>query len=294
MSTPYRGRFAPSPTGPLHFGSLLAAVGSYLQARRAGGQWLLRIEDLDPPRVMPGAADAILRTLEAFGLHWDGEPVFQSRRQEAYEAALQRLIDSGDAYPCSCSRKDVQAAARAVGPTGAVYPGTCRDGALPGRPTSWRLRAGEARIGFDDRLQGPQRIDMAAEIGDFVLRRADGIFAYHLASVVDDGEAGITEVVRGRDLLACTAPQILLQQRLALPTPAYLHLPLAVNAQGQKLSKQSYAPALAAADAVAQLRRALEVLGQRLPPEPASRDELWAWAIAHWDPAALPRDEVPG
>jgi len=285
----YRGRFAPTPSGPLHFGSLIAAVGSYLQARRAGGEWWLRIEDLDPPRVVPGAADAILRTLEAFGFEWDGPVLYQSRRGEAYEAALTALRRAGAIYPCTCSRREIAERAR-IGAAGPIYPGTCRGGHDPSRrQQSWRLRTAGARIAFLDELQGPVAMDLEAELGDFVVRRADGVFAYHLALVVDDAASGITHVVRGRDLLACTAPQIYLQRQLGLPQPRYLHLPIAVNTLGQKLSKQTHAPALDAARAVPLLARALAFLGH--PPPAEAQDSLaalWRWARANWDPARIP------
>lgn len=285
----YRGRFAPTPSGPLHFGSLIAAVGSYLQARRVGGEWWLRIEDLDPPRVVPGAADAILRTLEAFGFTWDGPVLYQSQRSEAYREALETLRRADAVYRCTCSRREIAARA-ALGPAGPIYPGTCRSGHDPGRSQySWRLRTAGARIAFVDAVQGPVAMDIEAELGDFVVLRADGVFAYHLALVVDDAASGITHVVRGRDLLACTAPQIYLQRQLGLPQPRYLHLPIAVNTLGQKLSKQTHAPALDAARAVPLLARALAFLGH--PPPAEAQDSLaalWRWARANWDPARIP------
>jgi glutamyl-Q tRNA(Asp) synthetase len=231
----YRGRFAPSPTGPLHFGSLVTALGSYLDAKAHGGEWLVRIEDLDTPRVVPGAADDILRTLERFGLEWDGPVLYQSSRIEAYEAALEDLRQKGLVFPCGCSRKDV----------GDRYPGTCRK-ALHGRRdmVSWRYRVPDETVEFLDRRLGQQRQNVAEYVGDFVLKRADGLFAYQLAVVVDDGYNGITDVVRGEDLLDSTPRQILLQRALGLPQPRYLHLPVVVNSTGQKLSKQTGATAL--------------------------------------------------
>jgi len=226
----YRGRFAPSPTGPLHFGSLVAALGSYLDAKAHGGEWLVRIEDIDTPRVVPGAADHILRTLERFGLHWDGPVLYQSSRIEAYESALDDLRRRGLVFPCSCSRKDI----------GDRYPGTCRAGQR-GRcdALSWRLRVSGEQVEFEDRRLGLQRQNVEDYIGDFVLKRTDGLFAYQMAVVVDDAAQGITDVVRGEDLLDSTARQILLQRALGFPRPRYLHLPVVLNKLGQKLSKQT-------------------------------------------------------
>lgn len=289
---PYRGRFAPSPTGPLHFGSLLAAVGSLLQARSQGGEWLVRIEDLDPPRERPGSADDILRTLEAYGLHWDGPVMYQSARAEAYRTALDTLRAGAMAYPCACSRKEITEGAD--GANAPVYPGTCRRGIAPGRaPRAWRVLTTDAEIGFEDRLQGPRRQRLEAEVGDFVVRRADGLFAYQLAVVVDDAEQAITEVVRGSDLLDSTPRQIHLQRLLGLAAPQYVHLPVAVNAQGLKLSKQTRAEPLDGKDPVPSLWRALAFLGQDPPPElcTANLDELWDWALTHWDLARVPRRE---
>ncbi len=288
----YIGRFAPSPTGPLHFGSLVAALGSLLQARAAGGRWLLRMEDIDPPREVAGAADAILRALDAYGLHWDGEVMYQSRRNDAYDEALARLLREDRGFVCLCSRREATEAAAAAGMAPGVYPGTCR--ARHHRAEGQyaiRARVEPGELAFEDRLQGPQRQAMESEVGDFVVRRADGLYAYQLAVVVDDAEQGISEVVRGADLLDSTPRQIHLQRLLELPTPHYLHLPLAVNPLGQKLSKQSHAPAIDPAQALPALRAALAFLGQQTPPElaDANRDELLAWAVAHWDPARIPR-----
>ena len=289
----YRGRFAPSPTGPLHFGSLVAAVGSYLDARSRGGEWLLRIEDVDTPRNVPGAADDILRTLEAFGFEWDGPVLWQSRRGEAYDAALERLRQAGLAYPCACSRKEIaDSATRAAVDGGLAYPGTCRGGLPPGRAArAWRLRvAGEETL-FVDRLQGRQTQWLETDVGDFVLRRADDLFAYQLAVVVDDAWQGVTDIVRGADLLDSTPRQIWLQQCLDYPQPRYAHLPVAANAAGEKLSKQTHAPPLDARHAAAELVRALRFLGQPAPAEleQARLDEVWHWARQHWDFSALPR-----
>lgn len=291
LSPAYVGRFAPSPTGPLHFGSLVAALGSYLEARRHGGRWALRIEDVDRFRTVAGAADRILRTLEAHGLGWDGVVIRQSDRDDAYRVTLERLIDSGLAYPCGCSRREIQAEARR-GPAGAVYPGTCRHGLPPGRRArSWRLRIDANPIRFHDRLRGDQSVDLARDIGDFLIRRGDGLFAYHLAMVVDDAELGVTDVVRGGDLLDCVAPQIALQHALDLPAPGYLHLPVAVNAAGRKLSKQTDAPPLDDHRAGENLYTALAFLNQSAPRNIAGADaaEVLAWARDHWDPQRLPR-----
>src|SRR5512142_3436174 len=251
----YHGRFAPSPTGPLHFGSLIAAAASGLDARAAGGRWSVRIEDVDSPRTVAGAADAILRTLEACGLEWDGEVVHQSARTALYDAALQRLRESGRVYRCRCTRREV-ADSGIAGIEGAVYPGTCRDRAIGEEESgSWRFRVPAGIAEFDDRVQGRIAQDVARDVGDFVLVRRDGLHAYQLAVVVDDAAQGITDVVRGADLLASTARQILLQRALGLPTPRYLHFPVAVDARGVKLSKQNRAPALEGAHAAHQMRR---------------------------------------
>ncbi|HOI52328.1 MAG TPA: tRNA glutamyl-Q(34) synthetase GluQRS [Azonexus sp.] len=289
----YRGRFAPSPTGPLHFGSLIAALASCLEARCRGGEWLLRIEDVDTPRNVPGAADAILRTLEAFGFVWDGPLLYQSRRVAAYEAALDVLRGQGLLYPCACSRSEIAAAAsRTAVDGGAVYPGTCRDGLRPGAEArAWRLRVDDAVVVFEDRLQGIVEQRLAEQVGDFVLRRADGIHAYQLAVVVDDASQGITDIVRGADLLASTPRQLWLQQCLGYPRPGYAHLPVATNPAGEKWSKQTLAPALAAGKAAAELVRALRFLGQPAPAELAAAPvaEVWDWALANWSFATIPR-----
>src|SRR5882672_12071788 len=243
----YRGRFAPSPTGPLHLGSLVAAVGSFLEARTHSGEWLVRMEDLDPPRVVPGAADDILRTLRACGMEWGGTVVYQSTRHDAYHSALHRLREKGLVYPCACSRREIADSAIA-GVEGLVYTGTCR-ASLPAGKAARALRIGTrgAQVAFDDALQGHNAHDVERDFGDFVLYRADDVFAYQLAVVVDDAEQGITDIVRGADLLASTPRQIYLQQLLGLPRPRYAHLPVAVDAMGEKLSKQTFAAAVDAA-----------------------------------------------
>jgi glutamyl-Q tRNA(Asp) synthetase len=287
----YRGRFAPSPTGPLHFGSLVAAVGSYLDARSRGGEWLLRIEDLDLPRCPAANAEAILRELDAFGFEWDGEVVWQSRRTTHYTAALDSLRRAGALYPCACSRREI--ADSQLAPDGApIYPGTCRNGLPPGRQArSWRLRVDDGDVRFDDRIQGPCRQDVGREVGDFVLLRADGPYAYQLAVVVDDADQGVSDVVRGADLLDSTPRQIVLQRRLGLAQPRYAHLPIAVNAAGEKLSKQTGAAALDATRAAAQLTQALRFLGQMPPAElgRAPLGEVWDWARRSWSFDAIPR-----
>ena len=244
----YRGRFAPSPTGPLHDGSLVAALASWLDARAHGGQWLVRIEDVDGPRCPPGTGEFILGQLAALGLQPDEPPVWQSRRGALYQAALDRLVSTGQAYGCACTRAEIAAAyERTVGPRPKhgelVYPGTCRDGTHGRDARAWRLRV-QGRIDWQDRRLGAQTQDLAAEVGDFVLKRADGLWAYQLAVVVDDAEQGITDIVRGEDLADNTPRQIALQRALGLPTPRYLHTPLVLAADGHKLSKQNGAAAL--------------------------------------------------
>jgi glutamyl-Q tRNA(Asp) synthetase len=291
----YRGRFAPSPTGPLHFGSLVAAAGSYLDARSRGGAWLVRIDDLDPPRVVPGAADEILRTLAACGMDWDEAVVCQSARHEAYRHAVERLQQDGLVYPCSCSRREIADSAL-PGLEGFVYPGTCRAGIREGRaaPHALRVRTDGARIVFDDEVQGRVVQDLERDSGDFVLRRADGVYAYQLAAAVDDAGQGITHVVRGADLLASTPRQIHLQRLLGLPTPHYAHLPVAVNAQGEKLSKQTHAAPVERAGVLPALSAALAFLGHPPPADVAAAGVrgLWRWAIGSWKLERVPRIAV--
>ncbi len=287
----YRGRFAPSPTGPLHFGSLVAAVGSYLYARTAGGIWLLRIEDIDPPREVPGAATTILKTLEAYSFAWDGPVIWQSDRRDAYEAALERLTDRGLTYVCSCSRRRVAADATSKGPEGPVYPGTCRDLGLSGPNHAIRLRTHDETVVFEDDLQGSCRQNPNQDTGDFVIRRRDGYFAYQLACVVDDADEGVTDIVRGCDLLDSTGRQMVLQRLLGLSPVAYAHVPIAVDAIGQKLSKQTWAAPVPPTGSTRVLWRALDFLKQSPPAELANDglDDLWTWAIGNWNPAALKR-----
>ncbi len=281
---PYVGRFAPSPTGPLHFGSLVAAVASFLDARAAGGRWLVRMEDLDRPRCEPGAADTILRQLEAYGLHWDGAVIQQSQRDDAYAAALAALKSQGAVFACTCSRSQLAHASRnAEGEI--VYPGTCRLHAAPrAEKHAWRVRITDVSVHFNDRIHGDLQQNLAHDVGDFIVKRADGLFAYQLAVVVDDAFQGITQIVRGADLLWNTPRQIYLQGLLGLPTPGYAHVPLITNAAGQKLSKQTLAPALPEAGRGAVLALALAVLGHPPPRElhDAGPAELLAWTRAHW------------
>jgi glutamyl-Q tRNA(Asp) synthetase len=291
--TAYKGRFAPSPSGPLHFGSLVAALGSYLDARAAGGRWLLRMEDLDTPRNQPGAAEDILATLEAYGFEWDGAVAWQSRRLPLYREALERLRGTGLAFACGCTRREIgDSRISHIPGTEIRYPGTCRTGLAPGRPArSWRFRVPEGEVSFEDLVQGRIAQDVAAAVGDFVLLRADGITAYQLAVVVDDAEQGVSRIVRGADLLDSTPRQILLQRELGLPALDHAHLPVAANPAGEKLSKQTKAMALAGLRPQAVLTAALAFLGQETPSglAQASLDAFWHWAIAHWNLSQVPK-----
>lgn len=291
----YIGRFAPSPTGLLHIGSLLTALASYADARANGGKWLVRMEDLDPPREMAGAAAHILRTLEAFGFEWDGEVAYQSRRNGLYQEALGRLKSEGLVYPCYCSRKDWQAAAT-VGADGFVYNGRCRVPAqrpgANGKTPAWRIAVPDRTIGFQDGIVGYYAQNLAHDIGDFVLLRADGFWAYQLAVVADDAEQGITHIVRGQDLLVSTPRQIYLQQCLGANTPHYVHLPLLVNSQGQKWSKQTLAPALDLNRREALLRQVMRYLNLPDAPEVDRPEELLAWAVLHWEIRTIPVNDI--
>lgn len=278
----YRGRFAPSPTGPLHAGSVVAALGSWLDAKAHGGDWLVRIEDVDRPRCPAGTDRLILQQLERLGLRSDEPPVWQSRRDGLYAAALQRLVDAGLAFGCACTRKELALLLGARERHGElVYPGTCRGG-LQGRPArAWRFRVQPGLLMWSDRRLGAQQQDVGLEVGDFVLRRADGLYAYQLAVVVDDAEQGISDVVRGEDLADNTPRQMLLQQALGLPTPRYLHLPLVLAADGQKLSKQNGAAAIDLAQPLAVLQSAGAALG--LPELPARTvPDYLAQAVSAW------------
>ena len=283
------GRFAPSPTGPLHLGSLVAAAGSWLFARKTGGKWLVRMEDLDTPRVMPGSADEILRALERYGLTWDDEVVHQSKRIDLYDSALARLRRRNLVYDCGCSRADLQRTASAPVGREPVYPGTCRHGLPAGRvPRAIRFRVPEGVIAFEDGVLGPMEEDVAVLTGDFVVRRADGLYAYQLAVVVDDAAQGVTQVVRGADLLTSTARQIALQSALSLPTPSYAHLPLIVNAEGAKIGKRDGALRLPSLDdqrVVETLASALRILGIKVVLDAPER--MLAEALVRFDPTAI-------
>lgn len=280
------GRFAPSPTGPLHFGSLVAAVASYCDARKRGGQWLLRIEDVDTTRCIKGISEEIIQTLQHYGFVWDGEIIYQSQRSELYQYALDQLRDKNLAYPCTCSRKEIADSSTLQGIEGAIYPGTCREHASKGDTSAaWRLKTQDATIAFDDLIQGHQHHHMPSDIGDFVIKRADGLFSYQLAVVVDDALQGVTHVVRGVDLLNSTTRQIYLQQLLCYLTPTYAHIPVVMNTDGQKLSKQTLAQPLPTDNIKATLIAALSFLQQPLPENihtlPLSG--IWQWALSHWN-----------
>lgn len=280
----YVGRFAPSPTGPLHLGSLVTAVASYLHARQSRGEWLVRIDDIDPPREVPGAAAAILRTLEAFELEWDRGVLYQSTRLAAYRSVAERLLAAELAFYCRCSRSEL----RAGDGTPGRYPGTCRDRHLPPGDAAVRVRVEPGVVTVEDALQGRLAGDLSASSGDYVIVRRDGLPAYHLAAVLDDAEQGITTIVRGADLLESTFAHVHLQSVLGLARPGYFHLPVVVNEQRQKLSKQTGAPAIAAGDG-AIAARVLQLLGLSPPPELLHERPgvSWAWATAHWRIDAL-------
>ncbi|SFM61470.1 glutamyl-Q tRNA(Asp) synthetase [Nitrosomonas communis] len=289
----YRGRFAPSPTGPLHLGSLVTAVASYLEARTHNGEWLIRIEDVDSTRVMPDSSRKILHALESFGMNWDGEVVYQSQRHASYQAALAELNKNGLIYPCACSRREIADAA-VMSIEGPVYPGRCRNGLssnLAGRPHTLRVKTECSQIEFVDHLQGKVDQCVESEIGDFVLRRADGIYTYQLAVVVDDAWQGMTHIVRGVDLLHSTPRQIYLQKLLGYKTPAYLHLPLVVNKQGEKLSKQTLAAPVDLTRPLPQLVATLRFLGQNPLDELVEGDitSFWQWAQANWQAERIPK-----
>lgn len=292
LTTPlYIGRFAPSPTGPLHFGSLVTATASYLDARAHNGKWLVRMEDLDKPREVAGAAQDILNTLESFGFQWDSEVLFQSQRSELYRQALEQLSSQQLAYPCSCSRKEINAAAL-MGIDGPVYPGFCREGLPAGKQArTWRLRVNDDSIEFEDRVQGKQSQRLSRQVGDFVIKRADGLFAYQLAVVIDDAIQGVTHIVRGADLLDSTPRQIYLQQRLGFVPPLYAHIPVATNLHGEKLSKHTRAQPVKLRDSGVVLCRVLSFLGMQPPPDLlyVPLEALWNWAIQHWQIQQVPK-----
>jgi glutamyl-Q tRNA(Asp) synthetase len=289
--TPLTGRFAPSPSGPLHFGSLVAGLASYCQAKSQQGNWLLRIEDVDTPRVVAGACDQILRDLEAFGFEWDGAISYQSDRFEKYQHYLDKLLNQGDCYACECSRRTLREQGVPSGPLGQIYPGNCRLKQLALENHSIRLNTEHAQwIKFFDRVYGEFALNLPESVGDFVLKRADNIYAYHLAVVVDDELQNITEVVRGADLLENTCLHIYLQQKLGFKTPDYMHIPLVNNAQGVKLSKQTGANALDHQNSSRQLLAALSHLGQAPQPEleNARPTEILQWAVDNWNTVSIP------
>jgi glutamyl-Q tRNA(Asp) synthetase len=280
----YIGRFAPTPSGYLHFGSLVAALASYLDARAVGGRWLLRMEDLDSPREVPGAQDAILSTLESYGFEWDGQLLRQSERQAAYAEVLERLLQQGLAYACTCSRKQLE------GYHG-IYPGTCRDAGRAPQNAAIRLRVPQLAYHFRDRVQGEVSQHLGREVGDFVIRRRDGLYAYQLAVVLDDAWQGVTDVVRGADLLDSTPRQLYLQELLGLPQPRYLHVPLIIQPDGHKLGKSYRSAPLPSDQAAPLLLRALRALGQQPPNDlaQATPQQVLAWGIAHWDALRIAR-----
>jgi len=283
-SSAYIGRFAPTPSGHLHFGSLVAALASYLDARSVGGRWLMRMEDLDPPREEPGAQAAILKALESYGFEWDGKMVLQSDRHDAYAEVLNRLFNHGLAYACTCSRKT-------LAPYHGIYPGLCRNAGHDSKDAAIRLRVPELEYHFIDRVQGEFRQHLGREVGDFVIRRRDGLYAYQLAVVLDDAWQGITDIVRGADLLDSTPRQLYLQELLGLPQPRYLHIPLITQPDGNKLGKSYRSPPLTENQATPLLLRALRALGQNPGAELAyaTPREVLDWGIAHWDALKIPR-----
>lgn len=284
QTSPYIGRFAPSPTGPLHFGSLVAALASYLDARHHGGQWLVRIEDIDPPREEPGAADTILRQLDNHGLHWDGAVLYQSHRNDAYFTALQGLKQAGLAYPCDCSRQRIRT-------MGGIYAGHCRDRAIPpAEDYAIRVRTHNSPIDFQDLFQGSQQWRLNVTAGDFIIQRRDQLYAYQLACAVDDMHQGITHVIRGSDLLDSTPRQIHLMQLQGATAPLYGHIPVVIDTGGQKLSKQNHAPAIDTKQAVRNLSKALAWLKHPAPTEMANEDvqTLLQWAATYWDRTRIP------
>jgi len=289
--TRYRGRFAPSPTGPLHFGSLVAAIASYLQALENDGDWLLRIENIDPPREVSGATGAIIDSLQAHGFRWHGDILYQKEHADRFAEAVAKLLDRGLAYPCDCSREQIRAIARS-GKAGAIYPGTCRLRTTPPaatKPAAIRVGTSGASVFFEDLLQGPIDCNVEDEIGDFIVRRKDGLTGYNLAVVIDDHDQRITEIVRGADLLDFTPAQIYLQRLLDLDTPAYLHVPVVMKQDGSKLSKQTGAQALDDSSAAKNLFDGLDFLAQNPPANlrTAAIDDIWIWARDNWRPLKL-------
>lgn len=291
----YIGRFAPSPTGPLHFGSLVAAVASYCDARKNNGQWLLRMEDLDKPRTAKGAAETILHQLEAFAFEWDGPVLYQSTRDGFYSDALETLKTKQLIYPCTCTRKEINDSSTSVGIEGIIYPGTCLQHSIkPNAAIAWRIKTNAVSIGFRDAVQGEISQSLTTDIGDFILKRADGLFAYQLAVVVDDAAQGITNIVRGADLLDSTPRQIYLQQMLDYTTPCYAHVPVACNSAGEKLSKQTFALPLDINNTSLHLIQALDFLGQTPPTALMHEDKntIWQWAFSNWQLAKVPSSKT--
>lgn len=285
------GRFAPTPSGPLHFGSLVTAVASYCQAKSVNGNWLVRIEDLDTPRVIDGAADEILETLEHYGFEWDGEVLYQSQRFEIYQQYLEQLMEQDVVYGCSCSRKAIQEYPHRTGSLGIIYPGFCRQKKLNLKRLKLRLNIKPAgQVEFNDYHYGTIRRDMDSEIGDVILKRQDGIFAYHLAVVIDDALQQINEIVRGADLIDATCIHIYLNRLFGFSSAEYLHIPLILNEAGDKLSKQTGATALTSDSPGLKLIKALNILGQNTPTELSSYKpvEILKYAISHWDCRNIP------
>ena len=291
----YIGRFAPSPTGPLHFGSLVAAVASYCDARKNHGKWLLRMEDLDRPRTDRGAADTILQQLESFGFEWDGPVVYQSQRDSFYNEALETLNAKQLIYPCTCTRKEIADSSTNIGIEGVIYPGTCLQQPIkPDAPIAWRIKTDSIKISFKDAIQGEISQNLQFDIGDFILKRADGLFAYQLAVVVDDAAQGITNIVRGADLLDSTPRQIYLQKQLNYLQPQYAHIPVASNAAGEKLSKQTLAAPLDTFKTSIQLIQALHFLGHTPPASLVHEDQhiIWQWAFSNWQLSKIPQSKT--
>ena len=279
----YRGRFAPSPSGPLHFGSLLAALASYLQAKANQGKWLVRIEDIDSPRAVPNSDKVILKSLEAFHLYWDEAVIYQTQRQQRYQEIIKQLTEQNYLYPCSCSRKEIGSQ---------PYSGKCRQGINTDKKTlATRIKTHSKKIAFTDRVQGPFSQQLDKDVGDFIIKRADDITAYNLAVVVDDADQAITEIVRGTDLIDTTPRQIYLQQILGFTTPSYLHIPIAMDLAGNKLSKQNHAPEINTTHTHKLLINALAFLGQAPATElcDASNEEIIQWALTHWDINRIPQ-----
>ena len=291
----YIGRFAPSPTGPLHFGSLVAAVASYCDARKNHGKWLLRMEDLDRPRTDRGAADTILQQLESFGFEWDGPVVYQSQRDSFYNEALETLNAKQLIYPCTCTRKEIADSSTNIGIEGVIYPGTCLQQPIkPDAPIAWRIKTDSIKISFKDAIQGEISQNLQFDIGDFILKRADGLFAYQLAVVVDDAAQGITNIVRGADLLDSTPRQIYLQKQLNYLQPQYAHIPVASNAAGEKLSKQTLAAPIDTFKTSIQLIQALHFLGHTPPASLVNEDQhiIWQWAFSNWQLSKIPQSKT--